>query len=253
MSVPISQQQQLIKKYFNLLVKEFITDPRHNEDIRIVFEKDLGSEGNVTTLGNTERSGDEEQLRGTVVHEFTHLYLYSTVGKHDHDDRFYSTMEYLESWLDKNQKLSPRVDKSGDRYQYVGDNSETNDKENTCPECSHAIPHHSPQCSHNQNNPRPTRQSKPGQNTVITNDPQKAAEFDQLMKQLETSQDLATLETTYQNIKDNPLYGNNKKSLDNLYELKKLFLQSSSNNQRSSTNDPALNKSGLGSREYFLI
>ncbi|CAG8575823.1 6591_t:CDS:1, partial [Ambispora leptoticha] len=162
-------------------------------------------------------------------------------------------MEYLESWLDKNQKLSPRADKSGDRLQYVGDNSETSDKENTCPECSRASPHHSPQCSHNQNNPLPTRQSKPGQNTDITNDPQKAAEFDQLMKQLEASQDLTTLETTYQNIKDNPLYNNNKKSLDNLYELKKLFLQSSSNNQRSSTNDPGFNKGGLGSREYFLI
>jgi hypothetical protein len=57
MSVPINQQQ-LIIKYFNLLVKEFITDPRHNEDISIVFTNYLeSSKENSTTLGHTERSG----------------------------------------------------------------------------------------------------------------------------------------------------------------------------------------------------
>src|SRR5205823_13535912 len=129
-------------------------------------------------------------------------------------------------------------------------NSETDDdKENTCPECSYSSPHHSPQCSHNQNQ---------GRDQTLLMTPQKAAEFNQLIKQLEASQDLATLEITYQNVKNNPLYkgkncSNNKKSLDNIYQLKKLHLQSSNNNQRSSTNNPALNKGGLGSKEYFLI
>jgi hypothetical protein len=42
MSVPINQQQ-LIRKYFDVLVKEFITDPRHNQDIEIVFVDHLKS------------------------------------------------------------------------------------------------------------------------------------------------------------------------------------------------------------------
>jgi len=85
---------------------------------------------------------NEDELRGTVVHEFTHLYLYSTIGKHDHDDRFYSQMELLENWLNKNQGLSPRVDKSHDRDQYVGNNNQninTNLNKNICPRCS--LPH----------------------------------------------------------------------------------------------------------------
>ncbi|CAG8838003.1 15162_t:CDS:1, partial [Racocetra persica] len=78
---------------------------------------------------------NEDQLRGAVVHEFTHHYLYSTIGKHNHDDNFYSTMERLESWLDKNQGLNPRTDKSHDRDQYENDSSSnTNDKKNICPE-----------------------------------------------------------------------------------------------------------------------
>ena len=129
MSVPTNQQQQLIKKYFNLLVEEFITDPRHNKDISIVFQDHLESfKENTTTMGHTTQSRqdhitwqvingvkdpssekitttykytitflnhykDENELRGTVVHEFTHLYLYSTIGNHGHDKRFYSTME----------------------------------------------------------------------------------------------------------------------------------------------------------------
>jgi hypothetical protein len=54
MSTPINQQE-LIKKYFGLLVKEFITDPLHNKNISIVFVEELGRSGNVITLGNTER------------------------------------------------------------------------------------------------------------------------------------------------------------------------------------------------------
>src|SRR2546423_1442826 len=129
MSTPINQQNQLIKKYFNLLVKEFITDPRH-KDIEIVFRDYLeSSKEGLITLGHTEqttitgrgqltwqeidgvkvigsekfihfpdeykytitflnRYKDTDELRGTVVHEFTHLYLYSIVGNHSHDNRF---------------------------------------------------------------------------------------------------------------------------------------------------------------------
>jgi len=58
MSVPVNQQKQLIRKYFNVLVKEFITDPRHNSDISIVFTDYLESpKENSTTLGHTEKSG----------------------------------------------------------------------------------------------------------------------------------------------------------------------------------------------------
>jgi len=56
MSVPINQHQ-LIRKYFNVLVKEFITDPLHNKNISIVFVKDLGSSENIRVLGNTQREG----------------------------------------------------------------------------------------------------------------------------------------------------------------------------------------------------
>jgi hypothetical protein len=45
-------QQQKIEKYFNLLVKEFITDPAH-KDITIVFVDSLGEVGKVKTMGHT--------------------------------------------------------------------------------------------------------------------------------------------------------------------------------------------------------
>jgi hypothetical protein len=203
----------------------------------------------ITFLNNYE---NENQLRETVVHEFTHLYLFATLDKkHDHDDRFYSAMERFENWLDQNQGLSPRKDKSHDRDQYVdGGSIDTSDKENVCPECSYSSPQHSPQCSHNQSNPRPTRQPRPGQKPDITNDPQKAAEFGFLKNSLETAQNLTALESNYQKIKNNPLYkGESKiqKKLDNSYELKKRLLQFSTNGPNS------LNKDGMGRREYFLI
>jgi len=57
MSVPTNQQQQLIKKYFNLLVEEFITDPRHNKHIKIVFQDHLESfKEHATTMGHTTQS-----------------------------------------------------------------------------------------------------------------------------------------------------------------------------------------------------
>ena len=208
----------------------------------------------ITFLNNYENEND---LRGTVVHEFTHLYLYATVDeKHEHDDRFYSAMERFENWLNQNQGLSPRTDKSHDRDQHVDSGSiDTSDKENVCPECSHSSPQHSPQCSHNQSNPHPTRQPKPGQKSDITNDPKKTAELNRLKKLIQTSRDLSTLETTYQNIKVNPLYqgencNDNKKELDNLYQLQKELLRS----QQNLTNDPnSLNKGKWGSGEYLLI
>ena len=296
MSVPINQQKQLIEKYFNLLVKEFITDPRHNKYISIDFQDYIkSSKEGVTTEGNTQQlvshyttwqvypngtkvPGSEkttttykyvitflnnykdiDSLRSSVVHEFAHLYLYSTIGSHDHNDRFYSTMERLENWLNKNQGLSPRVDKSHDRDQYVNDsNSKVDNEENTCPECSYSSPQHSSQCSHNQNQPCPTNQSK--WKPDITNDPKKAAEFDSLKNLLNTSQDLAALESAYQKVKNDPSYqekGYNKKTLDSLYQDKKTFFQYQkylNNNQRFSTDDSdSSNKSKLGSREYLLI
>ncbi|MCE8162956.1 MAG: DUF4011 domain-containing protein [Candidatus Moeniiplasma glomeromycotorum] len=61
---------------------------------------------------------NDDSWRGTACHEFTHLYLFSTIGEHTHDDNFYSWMEKFEDWLDKNQGWEPRKDKSGDRFQY---------------------------------------------------------------------------------------------------------------------------------------
>lgn len=56
MSIPVSQQQQLIEKYFNLLVNEFITDSRHNKDISIVFQDYLeSSKPGFITMGHTQQ------------------------------------------------------------------------------------------------------------------------------------------------------------------------------------------------------
>ncbi|MCE8162897.1 MAG: hypothetical protein I3273_00965 [Candidatus Moeniiplasma glomeromycotorum] len=151
-------QQQKIEKYFNLLVEEFIKNPAH-KDITIIFVDSLGEketkEGKVISRGLTKQHTNEhvewktylngkkvpgskkitytyqytisflkkyetdEEWRGVVCHEFTHLYLYSTLeGDHDHDDNFYSHMEYFENWLDKSQGWEPRKDKSGDKFQH---------------------------------------------------------------------------------------------------------------------------------------
>ncbi|CAG8528644.1 2422_t:CDS:2, partial [Ambispora gerdemannii] len=126
MNIAINQQREQIKKYFNLLVAEFIKDPKH-KDIKIIFQNFPGKtlklghtlqikNGGGTNIPGSERTTsypipyqykyeiqflakgykNEDELRGVVVHEFTHLYLFSTIGKHDHDDRFYSQMERLE-------------------------------------------------------------------------------------------------------------------------------------------------------------
>ncbi len=161
--------KKLIKQYFNSLVDQFITDPAH-KDITIVFKDYLGSSLNGDTLGNThwERTGgrehwqtlngvevpgsrwqepykytytitflnnykDEERWRGTVAHEFAHLYLFSKGdGDHKHDDNFYSKMDYFEDWLDKKWNLSPRKDKGGDWNQHV-DYDKRKQRENQYP------------------------------------------------------------------------------------------------------------------------
>lgn len=124
-------QQWLTKEYFNLLVQEFIKDANH-EDITIVFKDYL--EKNV--LGKTfyDRVGwdnvtytiyflnhykNEEELREVVVHEFTHLYLYSLIGKHKHDDTFYFNMDRFEDWMDKKWGLTARQNKGDDWEQHI--------------------------------------------------------------------------------------------------------------------------------------
>ena len=196
---------------------------------------------------------DEEELRGTVVHEFTHHYLYAGGAEnHDHDDRFYSAMEGLEDWLNQKQNLKPRQDKSHDRDQYVGDSGtdtdNINSQENFCPECSCLAPVHSPQCSRKNN-------SLPPKNEV---DPQKA-ELDSLKNLLKSSQDLTALENNYQKVKNSPFYsskivhkndkgnyGDNKNTLDALYQVQKWHLQSQNNRQNSSA-DPKNKKPEAGS------
>ena len=52
MNIPNNQQRAQIKKYFDLLVQEFIKD-RQNINIKIIFEKHLGTNNQGDTLGNT--------------------------------------------------------------------------------------------------------------------------------------------------------------------------------------------------------
>jgi hypothetical protein len=108
----IDNQKHLIKKYFNLLVQEFIKDPKH-KDIKIIFEDFSKPEtqaqttryknGRINSKGKTISEEysytiqflangykNKEDLRSTVVHEFTHLWLFSTVGNHKHGNEFYS-------------------------------------------------------------------------------------------------------------------------------------------------------------------
>ncbi|CAG8550752.1 6111_t:CDS:2 [Gigaspora margarita] len=277
-NAPINSQREKIRKYFNLLVEEFITDPRHKKDISIIFENYLeSSKPNLQSLGHTQQYTNiettrreingvkttsktysyryeisflnnyknEDELRGTVVHEFTHLYLFATIGKHGHDDRFYSTMERLENWLNKNQGLKPRVDKSHDRDQYGKDTdfSDEGEKENFCPECSYFSPHHSPQCSHNQNNSRPTKN---------TTDPQKVSEFNLLKKLIKNSQDLATLEKNYQTVKGNSLYSSSEVFSKNDKDGNSI---KNSNEQPTNNSNSSLkgNESGAGSIFWLCL
>jgi len=127
------KQQQLIKKYFNSLVQKFIKDANH-ESITVVFKDYLGK----NVLGNTLCSRgvnnwddatftiyflnhykNEEELREVTVHEFAHLYLFSLLGKHKHDDTFYFNMDRFENWMDERWGLTPRQDKGDDWNQHV--------------------------------------------------------------------------------------------------------------------------------------
>lgn len=116
----MENQQQLIKFYFSLLVHQFIYDPRHR-NYYLVFKKELEKgKDNKKLLGWVKRHYENsehelwrfycdphrfsykyevqflidyrsvDELREVVVYEFTHLYLFSTIGDHEHDDNFYS-------------------------------------------------------------------------------------------------------------------------------------------------------------------
>jgi hypothetical protein len=52
MNLPVNQQHQLIKKYYQLLVEEYIKDPAH-KNYKIVFKNDLGSSKKFQNLGHT--------------------------------------------------------------------------------------------------------------------------------------------------------------------------------------------------------
>lgn len=127
-------QRDLIKKYFNLLFEEFIKDQKHR-NVEIIFQdfsdsriqgqtrrnktKKVSQKGKIVSKKYTytiqflaRNYENEEDLQSTVVHEFTHLYLFSTIGKHEHGSSFYSKMYYFEDWLNENQALTPRSEES---------------------------------------------------------------------------------------------------------------------------------------------
>ncbi|CAG8708434.1 1704_t:CDS:2, partial [Cetraspora pellucida] len=221
MSLPINQQNQLIKKYYYLLVEKFIQDPLHKKDISIVFKNHLGSKGNARVLGRTERKGGGSESNT----EWQTINGVKVPGSEKTTTTYFPykyTISFLNNYQDEDQLRGavvhdPRVDKSHDRDQYENSNH-TNDKENICPECSRVSPHHAPQCSRNQNKP----QQKP------TLDPQQAAEFNRLKALLQSASDLATLEASYQNVKSKPLYQvnhDNRREFDNLYQERKQLFQ----------------------------
>lgn len=176
--------QQLIKKYFDSLVNQFITDSKH-KDTTIVFKQYIKGSSHNDTLGNTEGdhnwtkqetspgSGiykkvpgsdvykytisflnhykDDDQLCGTVVHKFSHLWLYSkSDNSHDHDDTFYSKMDQFENWLDRRYGLSPRQDKIGNWNQHVDPNKHEERQKEQCKGCGETRKlrsvSHCPQC-----------------------------------------------------------------------------------------------------------
>ncbi|MCE8168191.1 MAG: SprT-like domain-containing protein, partial [Candidatus Moeniiplasma glomeromycotorum] len=263
-----NNQQQLIKKYFNLLVQQFISN-RSNISIKIVFKDYLGGQ----TLGNTSWdweginkkevfSGkhsfevsflnhyeDEERWRGTVTHEFAHLYLFSTIGSHTHDDRFYSHMERFENWLDQNQGLTPRQDKSGDWLQHIDSSKYEEKQKKTCTSCGkREIPYTTSgncfQCYQNQVE-RNQETERENQRTEANNREQKKEqkEFDHLDNLIKNSKDLAELERNWQAVQNSPLYSSNKRTfkkytdgeefIDNKTELDKYYTNYKSRFQTS--------------------
>lgn len=151
------------EKYFNSLVKEYIKEPEE-KNISIDFKDDLNDKEdnnkNVRVLGSVNRriatfeykdklwgifkwKEAEEPVytvyflnldyypnsfawRQTIVHEFTHLFLYLNKTykywqkkEQVHDDNFYSHMDKFEDWFDKKWNLTPRQDKGDDWNQHV--------------------------------------------------------------------------------------------------------------------------------------
>ena len=216
-----NNQQQLIKQYFNSLVDQFITDSKH-KDITIVFTDYLGGSIHGDTLGNTHwhttwetlngtrvpnsdiykytitflnHYQDEERWRGTVAHEFAHLYLFSKgEANHTHDDEFYSKMDYFEDWLDKKWNLSPRKDKGGDWNQHV-DYNKRKQRENQYP--------NQPRNNDDNYSPRPSYRDTP--------EGKRGDEFNRLSRLIIDAKTLPELEQNYQTVKNSSLYNSGEK------------------------------------------
>jgi hypothetical protein len=140
-----------LEKYFHSLVRRFIKKP-----IPLIFKyKDcLGKVENGYVGGNAQwkqirekhsflyifewwgkpkdryivsflnKYRNNDEWRGVSVHEFTHVYLYVVERKggnveQDHDEHFYSKMDYFEDWLDKEWNLPARKNKKEDWEQHI--------------------------------------------------------------------------------------------------------------------------------------
>ncbi len=160
---------------------------------------------------------DDETVRKVVVHEFSHLYLYSVdIDNHDdHDDNFYFKMDQFEDWLDKKWNLSPRRYKGNDWYQHVDPNK---------------------------------RKQRENQYPTSEQD-----ELKYLESLLDNSKTLTELENNWQKVKSNFLYDSNKRTVrgfNNAHELpdedNKTRLDKWYNNCKShfkSSNNPQPNSS----------
>jgi len=224
------QQKNLIKKYLTLLIQEFIKDPQH-QNITIIFKDYLGEKIAAytkprqwdeiiwTIINGKKVPGSEktthfysyeigflneyenEEWRAAIVHEFTHLYFF-TIGKHEHqhDDQFYSNMERFENWLDENQGLIPRTDKSHDWDQHIDANKRDERRKKICPSCG---------------------KKETPYNTVneCFSCHQNKKEFNRLVNLIKNSCNLTELESNYLTVKASSLYReNNKVVLDRLYQ-----------------------------------
>ncbi|MCE8159038.1 MAG: hypothetical protein I3270_01435 [Candidatus Moeniiplasma glomeromycotorum] len=222
-------QKKLIKKYFNSLVEEFILDSAH-KNITIVFKNHIDSDRSGETLGQThcKKTGgtehwqvingvkipgsewqepyeytytvyflnnypNKERWRGTVAHEFAHLWLYAVnEGKdHEHDDFFYSKMDYFEDWLDKKWNLSPRQDKGGDWNQHIDPSKR--ERRN-----------YDPSQFHN--------------NSLVVLNEEELTEYNRLFSLLNNSKNLSELEQNYQTVKNSSVYSSGKSKTSNQWK-----------------------------------
>lgn len=298
----------LIKNYFNSLVQEFI-DSAH-KDITIVFtdyiesnssgdiagltkSKETGGSEHWQTLNGVEVPGtrwkephkytytiyflnhyeNDEEWHETVAHEFAHLYLFATVGKHTHDDNFYSHMEKFENWMDQKWNLTPRKDKSGDWNQHVDPSKHEERKKKECTGCGkREIPYSTSgkcfQCwQKNKEEVEEHNEQVAKHNEQIAKEGQEKDEWNRLYDLIKNSKYLATLEKNWQVIQNSPLYSNNKRSfekysggeefIDNKTELDKQYakykkrLQSSQNKENSNTNNN--NSTNDEQKEYYQL